>query len=279
MKLTVLMDNNTLIDRYFIGEPGVSYLIRDGSTQVLFDVGYSGAFIANAHKMDVRLLQTDFIVLSHGHLDHTWGLDLLLKLYTEAALESLPFTRPTLVAHPHVFHTKSIEGLGEIGCTVPESKLKRHFGMRLAKTPWWLTDKLVFLGEIERNNDFENTEPVGMVHGPAGPVPDFLVDDTALAYKGEDGLVIVTGCSHAGICNIIEYARKICGEERIADVIGGFHLTQSSRRQLEKTVEYFGNLRPARVHACHCVDLYAKIALSKVANLEEVGVGLSLEYK
>jgi 7,8-dihydropterin-6-yl-methyl-4-(beta-D-ribofuranosyl)aminobenzene 5'-phosphate synthase len=278
MKLTVLIDNNTLIDRYFLAEPGVSYLIQDNDKQVLFDVGYSNAFILNAQKMDINLLQIDFIVLSHGHLDHTWGLDPLLKLHTEAIIESVSFKRPTLIAHPDVFHTKSIDGLNEIGCTIPEIKLKLHFDVSLTKDPFWLMDKLVFLGEIERTNDFENQEPLGEVHLKDGSKPDYLLDDTALAYKGEDGLIIITGCSHSGICNIIEYAKRVCSQDRVIDVIGGFHLMQPSQEQLDKTLEYFRELQPDELHACHCVDLDSKIALSRVAKLKEVGVGLSIDY-
>ena len=279
MKLTVLTDNNTLIDRYFIGEPGLSFLIQDGPTQVLFDVGYSNAFIVNAQKMGVNLLQSDFVVLSHGHLDHTWGLDPLLKLYTEAKIESLPAGHPVLVAHPDVFHTKTVDGLNEIGCTIPASKMKRHFDVNLTKKPFRLTEKLIFLGEIERANDFENQEPLGEVHTEEGSQPDFLPDDTALAYQAEAGLIIITGCSHSGICNIIEYAKKICGRDEVIDVIGGFHLLDPSPRQLENTLEYFRKIQPGALHACHCVDLASKVALSRVAKLKEVGVGLSLEYE
>ncbi|HMA66524.1 MAG TPA: MBL fold metallo-hydrolase [Desulfosalsimonadaceae bacterium] len=279
MQLTVLLDNNTLIDRYFLGEPGVSYWIQEGDTRVLFDVGYSDAFIVNARKMDIDLLQSDYIVLSHGHLDHTWGLDPLIKLYTEAAIESIPAKRPTLIAHPDAFFTKSIEGCREIGCTIAQEKLETQFQLNLPKTPFWITEKLVFLGEIERTNAFENREALGVVHGAEGARPDFLMDDTALAYTGEDGLVIITGCSHSGICNIIEYARKICRRDKVADVIGGFHLLQPSQTQLDHTLTYFANLQPQQLHACHCVDLDSKIALSRAANLKEVGVGLSVQYK
>jgi 7,8-dihydropterin-6-yl-methyl-4-(beta-D-ribofuranosyl)aminobenzene 5'-phosphate synthase len=279
MKLTVLIDNNTLIDRYFIGEPGVSYLIREGDKQTIFDVGYSDAFIINAKKMKLDLLQTDFIVFSHGHMDHTWGLDPLLKMYTEAKIEAVPFKKPTLVAHPSVFLTKSIDGLNEIGCTISERKLQQHVELKLSKEPVWLTDKLVFLGEIERLIEFEKMKPVGKIHRTTGMEDDFVVDDTALAYKGDHGLVIITGCSHSGICNIIEYAKKVGGEERVSEVIGGFHLMQPSQQQLKGTTEYFKKLGAKEVHACHCVDLGSKIALAKVANLKEVGVGLSLNYE
>lgn len=279
MKLTVLIDNNTLIDRYFLGEPGVSYLIEDEDKQILFDVGYSNAFIINAQKLNLNLLQSDFIVLSHGHLDHTWGLDPLLKLYTEAKIESISFKKAKLIAHPTIFETRSVDGLDEIGCTIPKAKLGKHLQIELHKEPFWLTDKLVFLGEIERSNDFENKTPVGEIHKDGKVIPDYILDDTALAYKGKDGLVIITGCSHSGICNIVDYAKKVCNENKIFDIIGGFHLIQPSKEQLSGTLDYFEKLKASELHACHCVDLDSKIAISKVANLKEVGVGLSLNYE
>ena len=278
MKLTVLIDNNTLIDRYLIGEPGVSYLIQEGATQVLFDVGYSNAFITNACKMRLDLLQSDCIVLSHGHIDHTGGLDALIKLYAEAAFESMPYKRPQLIGHGHVFYDKILDGSISIGCTVPETTLRHHFNVTLSKTPVWLTDKLVFLGEIVRRHDFENRRPIGTVLTPTGKQPDFMLDDTALAYVGAQGLVIITGCSHAGICNIIDHARSVCGQDKVVDVIGGFHLMRPLAEQLAGTLAFFRKLRPKALHACHCVDLAAKIALAGSANLKEVGVGLSLVY-
>jgi 7,8-dihydropterin-6-yl-methyl-4-(beta-D-ribofuranosyl)aminobenzene 5'-phosphate synthase len=278
MELTVLVDNNALTDRYFFAEPGVSYLIEDKSKQILFDVGYSNAFITNALKMNKNLLLNDFIVLSHGHLDHTWGLDPLLRMYTEAKIESLQHINPCFVAHPEVFKTRFAEGLNEIGCLITRSKLSRHFKIKLTKKPFWLTDRLVFLGEIERTYGFENRKPVGNIVTDNGSEPDFVPDDTALAYIGPGGLTVITGCAHSGICNTIEYARKICGQKIIADVIGGFHLMKPSREQMEGTLEYFKKLRPVEIHPCHCVDLESKIALSEAANVKEAGVGLSLRY-
>ena len=278
MKLSVLIDNNTLIDRYFTGEPGLSYLIQDDNLQVLFDTGYSGAFITNAQKMNINLLQSNYIVLSHSHLDHTWGLDPLIRLYTEAKIESLPLINPVLVAHPDIFYSKSMEGIPELGSIISESKLRQHFGMKLSREPVWLNERLVFLGEIERSGSFENMEPIGKISVNKEIRDDFVLEDSALAYKGEQGLVVITGCSHAGICNIVEQARKVCKEEKIFDVIGGFHLLNPSAAQLSGTVEYFKKLKPQFMHPCHCVDLDSKIALSKAAEIKEVGVGLTLNY-
>ena len=141
----------------------------------------------------------------------------------------------------------------------------------------WLTERLVFLGQIERTNDFEAKSPIGKIKGSILD-DDYLMDDSALAYKSRKGLVIITGCSHAGICNIVEYAKKICEEDRIIDIVGGFHLLNPSNEQLQGTLHYMNELKPEKVHACHCTDLNSKIALSRFVDLKEVGIGLVLQY-
>ncbi|RZB30959.1 MAG: hypothetical protein AEth_00913 [Candidatus Argoarchaeum ethanivorans] len=279
LELRVLVDNNTLIDRYFHGEPGVSYHLQDGSTKILFDVGYSDVFIRNAEKMGIHLLDTDFVVLSHGHLDHTWGLYHLIKLYTEARIEKIDCDNPTLVAHPSAFLTRTVGGIPEIGSLISEDKLSCHFNMRLKRDPLWLTDNLVFLGEIKRTNDFEAAVPIGKILRDGTEEDDYVIDDSALVYTSSKGLTIITGCSHAGICNIIEYAKGVCGDDRVVDIIGGFHLLEPSHEQLQGTLEYMKELQPETVHAAHCTDLNSKIALSQVVDIREVGVGLRLVYE
>ncbi len=279
LELSVLVDNNTLIDRYFQGEPGVSYHLRDNDTMILFDCGYSDAFIINAEKMGIHLLDLDSVVLSHGHLDHTWGLYHLIKLYTETRMEKVSCDNPTLVAHPSAFSTRTVDGIPEIGSLISEDKLSCHFNMKLSKKPLWLTDNLVFLGEIERTNDFEAVVPIGKILRDGSEEDDYVIDDSALVYTSPDGITIITGCSHAGICNIIEYAKKVCGDDRVVDIIGGFHLLAPSYKQLQGTYEYMEGLQPETVHAAHCTDLNSKIALSRVVDIREVGVGLRLVYE
>jgi 7,8-dihydropterin-6-yl-methyl-4-(beta-D-ribofuranosyl)aminobenzene 5'-phosphate synthase len=279
LELSILVDNNTLIDRYFQGEPGVAYHLRDGDTRILFDAGYSDAFIRNAEKMGIHLLDLDSVVLSHGHLDHTWGIYHLIKLYTEARMEKVDCDNATLVAHPSTFLTRTVDGIPEIGSLISEDKLSRHFNMRLSREPLWLTDNLVFLGEIERTNDFEAMVPIGRILRDGTEEDDYVLDDSALVYTSPEGMVIITGCSHAGICNIIEYAKKVCGDDRVVDIIGGFHLLAPSYEQLQGTYEYMKELQPETVHAAHCADLNSKIMLSRVVDMREVGVGLRLVYE
>jgi len=278
MRLTVLVDNNTLIDRYFFAEPGISLYIEQGGKRLLLDVGYSDIFIKNAQKMNIDLRTLDYVVLSHGHQDHTWGLDPLVRLYTESQIEGIPHKRPKVLAHPEAFFSKIIDDM-EIGSLLSRDKLSKNLPVELSKDPLWLTEKILFLGEIERKNDFEGKKPIGSIIKPEGKEPDYLYDDTALAYKSPQGLVIITGCSHSGICNIVEQAKKLCKEERVIDIVGGLHLLEPSKEQLQGTLEYMKKLNPKQMHACHCTDLNSKIALSKVVNLKEVGVGLVLEYE
>jgi len=278
MKLTVLIDNNTFIDRYFLGEPGASYLIEVEGKKILFDVGYSDAFITNAQKLSIDLLDVDFVVLSHSHLDHTWGLIPLIRLYTEGMIEKRHVKKPKLVTHPLTLSGRTMGDFPEIGSLLPEDKLSGYFHIELSRKPVYLTERLVFLGEIERTNDFEGKNPIGRMMENGVEKDDFLVDDSALAYKSSAGLIIITGCSHAGICNIVEYARKVCGDDRVVDIVGGFHLLDPSSEQLQGTIAYMKSLCPDSVHACHCTDLNSKIALSRVVDLKEVGVGLTLKY-
>lgn len=278
LKLTVLVDNNTIIDRYFYAEPGLSFFIEHDTEKYLFDTGYSGIFVRNATKMGINLLDVDGVVLSHGHNDHTWGLAELVKLYSEAQAEGSRSKTPALIAHPEAFLDRNIDGLA-IGTMISSEQLRKTFSLKLSKEPVWITPRLVFLGEVERKNSFEIENSIGKILRGHTWEDDFILDDSALVYMADNGLVIMTGCSHAGICNIIEYAKKVCNQESVYDIIGGFHLLNPSQNKLSNTADYFKSCRPHAVYACHCTDLQSKIRLAQVSNLQEVGVGLVLEYK
>jgi 7,8-dihydropterin-6-yl-methyl-4-(beta-D-ribofuranosyl)aminobenzene 5'-phosphate synthase len=280
MKLTVLADNNTLIDHYLTGEPGLSFLIETNDRKILFDTGYSDVFIENAQKMGISLLDLDYIVLSHGHLDHTWGLVHLVRYFTEAAIEKRQFRNPELVAHPQCFYPKEKLPLQNNGSILNETEVRRQFPLNLSSRPVWITADLVFLGEIPRKFVFEHTDPAKrrIRHPDDRMEPDHLLDDSALAFRSSAGLIIITGCSHAGICNITEYARDVCRERRIVDIIGGLHLLDPGAERLEQTCRYLGSLNLKALHACHCTSLSSKIALAGYCPLQEVGSGMKLQW-
>lgn len=183
-----------------------------------------------------------------------------------------------LIAHPDVFERKIYKEFGEIGTRKRKDEITKYFDLNLSKDPVWLTKNLCFLGEIPRINDFEGKTPLGTIIKNQEELPDYLLDDSALAYRSSKGLVIITGCSHSGICNIIEQAKKICQEEKVIDIIGGFHLQKAKKEIVDKTIAYFKSCRIHNFHPGHCTDLQAKIELGKHFPIKEVGSGLVLEY-
>lgn len=274
MKLSVLVDNNTYIDTYFSAEPALSFFIEEENEKILFDCGFSDLFIKNARKMNIDPVYLDFLIFSHGHHDHTWGVDSLLREYIFAVLNHMTYKKPIVVAHPETFDSINYPGVGEIGSLISKEKISRHFPLNLTKVPFNITKNLIYLGEIPRVTDFEALSPIGKRNGK----DDFLMDDTALCYNSSKGLVIITGCSHAGICNIVEYAKQLTGINEVYSIIGGLHLQNPPQKQIDGTIEYFSKLNMKSLYACHCTDLNSKIKLSSVANLKEVGVGLELEF-
>lgn len=279
MKLSVLVENNVPQSTNLLGEHGLSFYVEDCGKKILFDTGYSDAFIKNAQKLGINLLNLDYIILSHGHYDHTWGLSHYFSLYNFALKQGEDVKKPTIVTHPDTFLEKTEEDVGEIGCMISKEKLEKNFDLILAKEPFKITKNLTFLGEIPRQNDFEGKEFIGKVCKNGEFIDDYILEDSAIVYDSEDGLVIITGCSHSGICNIVEYAKSVTSKSKVFDIIGGFHLVNSSKERLSKTVGYLGNKKISRFHPCHCVDFRSKLFLSKYLKIEPIGVGFRAEYK
>ena len=194
MKLTILVDNNTFIDQYYHGEPAAAFYIETEGKKILFDTGYSEILVSNAEKMGIDLNEITHILLSHGHDDHTRGLKFLK--------ERMDLSEKLLIAHPKCFLPK-YNGDLYIGSPFSEVEVKKMTTFLPCVEPYKITEKLIFLGQIPRTNLFENQKAIGTYENEGVMIGDFLEDDTAIVYKSEKGLFIVTGCSHSGICNII----------------------------------------------------------------------------
>lgn len=266
MKLKVLVDNNTFIDMYYVGEPAVSYYIEDGNDKILFDVGYSDAFMHNANKMNIDLNSINKIVISHGHDDHTGGLKYFFKDNRNVEV----------ISHPDSFNYKEDDTGLYIGTSMTKEELTTKCKLTLTKEPLNISDNIIYLGEIPNTNNFEDRYTIGKTIINNEKVSDNIEEDSAIVYKSNKGLFIITGCSHSGICNIIEYAKKVCHEDKVYGVIGGFHLFENNDR-LKNTIKYFKDNNIELLYPCHCVSLEAKIEIAKQMRINEVGVGLEIE--
>ena len=143
--------------------------------------------------------------------------------------------RPTLLAHPEALAPKSRDDGNEFGLLLSQLVLERNFKTSLAREPVQLTENPISLGKIPRKFAFEGNEPLGKISVSGALTADYLLDDNALAYKTSKGLIAITGCSHSGICNIVEYAREVCREVKVIDIIGGFHLKELKKNDPKLT--------------------------------------------
>lgn len=269
MNITVLMDNHTEIDVYHLGEPAVSYWLETEGHTFLFDAAYSDAFLKNAADMQIDLTKAEAILLSHGHNDHTGGLAPLLEL---------PFPqKPKLIAHPDALLPKEFQGM-DIGSPLSAEKLAEKTELQLSREPLWLTERLVFLGEIPALCPHEPKYSIGSTLRNGRKEADHLADDTGLAYVSKDGFYLITGCSHAGICNMISYAKTVTGQQKVKGILGGFHLFALDERA-RQTIDFIEQEHIPLLYPCHCTSFAVRAALHQKCPLHEVSVGLKLNWE
>lgn len=259
MKLSVLTEN--VASGYFKAEFGLSYLIEHDDETILFDTGHSDNFLRNAKRLNIDIDKVEIVVLSHGHWDHGNGLKYIKD--------------KKLICHPNVFIKRYHRNENfHIGLKLSYNELNNRFKIITSKEPYYISEKIIFLGEIPRLNSFESqTTPFVDEKGN----DDFIPDDSALAVIDDDNLIVVSGCSHSGICNIVEYAKKVTGLDRIRVVMGGFHLALNND-QTKQTVNYFKNQKVKYLLPSHCTKLPALSAFYNEFKINQVTTGMVFNF-
>lgn len=268
MKLTVLVENHTYMGVYYQGEPGLSLYIEDEGTRLLLDTGYTSLFAYNAEQLGVDLTTIDKVILSHGHDDHTGGLEKFLSMRKD---------RPMIVAHPGIFAPKRIEGR-MAGSRLSQQEVEQKADLLLTAEPVKVSPNIWYLGHIPRVTDFENQRPLGEVLVDGQWKPDYMEEDSALAYQTPRGIYVITGCSHCGVCNIVEQAKKVCGDDRVLGLFGGFHLTNGGELT-QKTAQWLARQGIEELYPCHCTCFEAQAAIHEKQPICETGVGLEVEWE
>lgn len=272
IEITVLVDNYTdfLImapstpvdrrlpynpDRQILAEHGLSCLVRifAGKKEhtVLLDAGLSAQCLPwNACQMGISLAGIEAVVLSHGHYDHTGALEPVIS----GAGRQVP-----LVAHPDAFFHRrlKIPGQGVFNQRCPDAVALKKAGadLKLRSEPSTLAaGHLLVTGEIERKTAFEKGMPGAEIERAGKWETDPIRDDQALVIdvKGK-GLVVLSGCAHAGIINTVEYAKKVTGTDCVHAVLGGFHLSGKTYEQVvPPTIEAMKKINPEYLVPMHC---------------------------
>jgi 7,8-dihydropterin-6-yl-methyl-4-(beta-D-ribofuranosyl)aminobenzene 5'-phosphate synthase len=211
-----------------LAEWGLSFFIEIPTAKILFDAGHTGVYWHNAEQLKINLNRTDFVVLSHHHWDHTGGLQ-----HHKFRIKK------QLIFHPDVAAKLSPK---------ERRKIKTDFDIIASDKALELSPDVFFLGQISRKNSFEKEHYKGQT----------MLDDSALALKTPKGTVVITGCSHSGICNICQQAKTVT-KQKLHAVIGGFHLSAKDKNVLRKTIDFFKKEQPKYIYPLHCVDHMAQV--------------------
>ncbi len=250
-----------------IAEHGFSMHIRAlcgrKMVSILFDTGISaGGVVDNAKRLGIELSEVEYIVLSHGHYDHFGGLVSALKAINKI---NLP-----LIVHEDMFKTRGTENSDGTIRTYPEFPNREQLSLAQlinTKQPYLMADDMILItGEIPRETSFEKgfLQHRALINGSWQP-DSLILDDRAVVInvKGK-GLVVISGCAHAGIINTLRYAQRISGIMDIYAVVGGFHLAgRENGNRIELTVKELRRLNPKLVVPSHCTGWRGMCAIAK----------------
>ncbi len=250
LRITILAENSVVVPFNVIGEHGFSAFVEYAGRSFLFDTGQGKALVNNALSLKKNLSEIDFLYLSHGHYDHTGGMVELLSI--KSPLD--------VYCHPNIFAERYWikDGVKKyIG--IPYSKaylesLGANFIFH--KEFKEITEGVYSSGVVERKTDFEHIDKEMKVKTDNGQfIQDQIWDDYSMAIKTQKGLVVILGCAHAGIVNILNHFIEKTGEKEIYAVLGGTHLGFADDKQIEETIKVLDKYNIQKLGASHCTGL------------------------
>jgi len=264
LKITVLTEDSVLYESHYLGQHGVSFLLEGAKgsdvMRILVDVGQnSQALLNNMKLMNISPAIIDAVVLTHCHYDHTQGVAKMLREIGRRDIQVIAHRdifRLNFVTEPYLRHVGIMPGDSR------EEIEKAGGSLLLTRDPVKLMSGITTTGEVKRQTDFEEVGIALKTIEGGEVVDDQMLDDiSVVANVNGKGLVIVTGCSHAGIVNIARHAMELTDCEKIEGIIGGLHLIDASDDRIKRTSEELSKLNPEWICAGHCTGFKAQVEL------------------
>jgi len=264
LKITVLTEDSVLYESHYLGQHGVSFLLEGvkGSDvmRILVDVGQnSQALLNNMELMNISPAIIDAVVLTHCHYDHTQGVARMVKEIGRRDIQVIAHRdifRLNFITEPYPRHVGIMPGDSR------EEIEKAGGSLLLTRDPVKLMSGITTTGEVKRQTDFEEVGIALKTIEGGEVVDDQMLDDiSVVANVNGKGLVIVTGCSHAGIVNIARHAVELTGCDKIEGILGGLHLVDASDVRIRRTSEELTKLNPKWICVGHCTGFKAQVEL------------------
>ncbi|NCC83806.1 MAG: MBL fold metallo-hydrolase [Clostridia bacterium] len=274
MKISVLMEN-TALSPEFACEHGLSLHIQTKAGKILFDTGKSGSFLKNAHLLGVNLALVDLAILSHGHFDHGGGLMSFLEINRKAPI----YMHEKAFGEHFSRRDQNENGIYPIGI---DPMVKLNPRVNLLKGDFSVGKGLLLFSSVP-GHKFEAHSNQNLLRREEGQlVLDTFSHEQNLIINQGGKNVLISGCSHRGIINIIEQAIQLAGAPMDA-VIGGFHLSSPSigTSEPDETIEAIAKALlawPTRYYTCHCTGLeaYEKLRILMGDQIRYIQAGAEL---
>jgi 7,8-dihydropterin-6-yl-methyl-4-(beta-D-ribofuranosyl)aminobenzene 5'-phosphate synthase len=282
LRITIL---STMLADRGVGEWGFAALVEADGRRLLFDAGYRPTTVLeNARELGIDLSTLTDVILSHHHGDHTGGLVTLrreLAKTNPAALSRIHVAPGIFLSRrcPAAAAAATIGSCGFMGAEVgddqeanPTIAMKReleaggarfieHAGATELMPGVWVT------GPVPRRYPERNWNPAIRIVTPGGLIADSVPEDMSLVISTDKGLVVITGCGHAGIVNIVEYARQVAGPGPVYAVVGGLHLFAAKDDALAWTAEKLHAAGLVDLLGAHCTGIEAVFRIRELAGL------------
>jgi len=259
LKITTLIENNPDYDNCLFSEHGLSLFIEIDELKILFDTGKSGDFIKNAEKSNVDLSNLKYVVLSHGHYDHSGGFRNLVDKIGNSY---------KVIVGKDFFNNKyklvDKDKYKFIGNSFDKKYIHQNNMVvtYIEEDIFYITENIIIFSNIKRSNDFEKINKTFQIKQDENYVVDDFSDEIVLVVKHEKGLIVIVGCSHVGIVNIIETIIERTGM-KIYAIVGGTHLIEADEQRLKNTINYFKEKDIHILAMSHCTG---KDAIEKIKN-------------